>query len=192
MTCASTFLPSPFKKKKVMSNAPSTYQNATSVADQVNHIKSLNNLLLWYTADEPDGTSDPLDATVKASHLISSLDGGQGRVSGRSFSTVKMTHWMMVKVKCLGTILYRSFSTVKITFSSTCFHPKTFFTISIIIMIFFSSYAAGCDIVLQDTYMIGNNVTFSSVWDTPCTPTFGDCGSALSLASHFPLTFVCV
>jgi len=56
----------------------STYQNASSVTDQVNHIKSLNNLLLWYTADEPDGTSDPLDATVKASHLISSLDGSNG------------------------------------------------------------------------------------------------------------------
>jgi len=60
----------------------STYQNLASVTDQVNHIKSLNNLLLWYTADEPDGTSDPLDATVKASHLISSLDGGDGGVSG--------------------------------------------------------------------------------------------------------------
>jgi len=53
----------------------------------------------------------------------------------------------------------------------------------------YSSYTAGCDIVLQDTYVIGNNVTFSSVWNTPCTPTFGDCGSASSFSprvSHLP------
>jgi hypothetical protein len=52
--------------------------NSTSVTTQVNHIKSRPNLLLWYTGDEPDGTSDPLDATVTASNLITSLDGGDG------------------------------------------------------------------------------------------------------------------
>ncbi|PPQ72323.1 hypothetical protein CVT24_004542 [Panaeolus cyanescens] len=56
-----------------------TYMNATSVTEQVNRIKSRPNLLLWYTADEPDGTSDPLDATVKSSNLITSLDGGDGK-----------------------------------------------------------------------------------------------------------------
>src|SRR4051812_5337487 len=55
------------------------YMNATSVTAQVNHIKSRPNLLLWYTGDEPDGTSDPLDATVKSSYLIQSLDGGDGK-----------------------------------------------------------------------------------------------------------------
>ncbi|CAL1698528.1 unnamed protein product [Somion occarium] len=40
----------------------------------------------------------------------------------------------------------------------------------------FDAYTAGSDIVMQDTYMIGNNVTFSSVWGTPCTADFGDCG----------------
>lgn len=29
---------------------------------------------------------------------------------------------------------------------------------------------------MQDTYMIGNNVTFSTQWDTPCTEDYGDCG----------------
>ena len=29
---------------------------------------------------------------------------------------------------------------------------------------------------MQDTYMIGNNVTYSVEWHTPCTPSFGDCG----------------
>ena len=52
--------------------------NASSVTTQVNNIKHRPNLLLWYTADEPDGTSDPLDDTLKASNLITSLDGGDG------------------------------------------------------------------------------------------------------------------
>lgn len=56
--------------------ACSTYMNASSVTEQVNHIKSRPNLLLWYTGDEPDGTSDPLNATLIASNLITSLDGG--------------------------------------------------------------------------------------------------------------------
>jgi hypothetical protein len=52
--------------------------NASALTTQVNHIKHRPNLLVWYTADEPDGTSDPLDATLKASNLITSLDGGDG------------------------------------------------------------------------------------------------------------------
>ncbi|KAG5220367.1 peptidase A1 family [Salix suchowensis] len=50
--------------------------NATSVTAQVNDIKSRPNMLLWYTADEPDGTSDPLSATADSYDLITSLDGG--------------------------------------------------------------------------------------------------------------------
>jgi len=45
------------------------------VTQQVNAIKSRPNLLLWYTADELDGTSDPLSATVNSYNLINSLDG---------------------------------------------------------------------------------------------------------------------
>lgn len=41
---------------------------------------------------------------------------------------------------------------------------------------FTSEYTSGADIVMQDTYMIGNNVTFSTQWDTPCTEDYGDCG----------------
>ncbi|KAE9388180.1 hypothetical protein BT96DRAFT_947803 [Gymnopus androsaceus JB14] len=55
-----------------------TYMNDTSVTKQVNHIKSRPNLLLWYSADEPDGTSDPLNATSLAQSLITSLDGSDG------------------------------------------------------------------------------------------------------------------
>ena len=53
-----------------------TYMNSTSVTEQVNALKDRPNLLLlWYSGDEPDGTSDPLDATMKAYDLIYSLDG---------------------------------------------------------------------------------------------------------------------
>ena len=52
--------------------------NASALTEQVNRIKHRPNLLLWNSADEPDGTSDPLDATLKASNLIQSLDGGDG------------------------------------------------------------------------------------------------------------------
>jgi len=40
----------------------------------------------------------------------------------------------------------------------------------------FTAYTAGTDVVMQDTYMIGNNVTWSNEWNTSCTPDFGDCG----------------
>jgi hypothetical protein len=53
--------------------------NSTALTEDVNRIKSRPNLLLWYTADEPDGTSDPLHATTTASKLVSSLDGGDGQ-----------------------------------------------------------------------------------------------------------------
>lgn len=53
--------------------------NTSAVTTQVNRIKSRPNLLVWYTADEPDGSSDPLTATSTASNLITSLDGGDGK-----------------------------------------------------------------------------------------------------------------
>ncbi|KAH8114960.1 hypothetical protein DFH11DRAFT_1877283 [Phellopilus nigrolimitatus] len=52
-----------------------TYTNLSSVTEQVNMIKSRKNLLLWYTGDEPDGTSDPLNATKITYDLINTLDG---------------------------------------------------------------------------------------------------------------------
>ncbi|KDR72349.1 hypothetical protein GALMADRAFT_143191 [Galerina marginata CBS 339.88] len=41
---------------------------------------------------------------------------------------------------------------------------------------FYNEYAGGADIILQDTYMIGINATFSTQFGTPCTLDFGDCG----------------
>ncbi|KAF8154280.1 hypothetical protein B0H34DRAFT_784208 [Crassisporium funariophilum] len=121
----------------LMYDMRNTYMNATSVTMQVNHIKSRPNLLLWYTGDEPDGTSDPLDATLKASNLIQSLDGGDG-AGGAGYHPISLV------LNC------ENFN--------------------------FNAYTSGTDIVLQDTYMVGNNVTFSSQWGTVCTEDYGDCG----------------
>ncbi|KAK7684428.1 hypothetical protein QCA50_012375 [Cerrena zonata] len=106
-----------------------TYLLTGNVTEEVNRIKNRPNLLLWYTADEPDGWEDPQNGTTIAYDLINSLDG---------------------------------------------YHP-----VSLVLNCenyFFDAYTAGTDIVLQDTYMIGNNVTFSSEWGTPCTLDYGDCG----------------
>ncbi|KAJ5160019.1 uncharacterized protein N7482_007023 [Penicillium canariense] len=51
-----------------------TYQNLTSVRDQVNMLKTRKSMLLWYTGDEPDGQGDPLNATRVTYDLIKSLD----------------------------------------------------------------------------------------------------------------------
>jgi len=103
--------------------------DSDAVTQQVNMIKSRPNLLLWYTADEPDGTSDPLNATSNAYDLIYNLDG---------------YHPVSLVLNCQD---YE-----------------------------FTSYASGADILLQDPYMISNNVTFSTTWHTPCTVNFGCCG----------------
>lgn len=114
-----------------------TYQNRSQVTAEVNRIKNRKNLLLWYTADEPDGTSDPLDATLNSYNLINSLDGGDDS----------------------GGVGYHPVSLVL-----NCQDYE------------FTSYARGADIIMQDVYQIGNDVTFSSEYNTECTPDFGVCG----------------
>jgi len=51
-----------------------TYKNATALTSQVEALKSRKSLLLWYTADEPDGQGDPLDAPSQAHTTLKSLD----------------------------------------------------------------------------------------------------------------------
>ncbi|KAF8628579.1 hypothetical protein AX17_005975 [Amanita inopinata Kibby_2008] len=114
-----------------------SYTDSASVTSQVNSLKSRPNLLLWYTADEPDGTSDPLGATVTSSNLITSLDGGDGK-GGAGYHPVSLV------LNCEN--------------------------------YYFNQYTSGADIIMQDAYMIGNNVTHSTVWGTACTVDFGDCG----------------
>ena len=48
--------------------------NLTSVTEQVTPLRPRRNVLLWYTGDEPDGTSDPLDAPLTTSNHLFSLD----------------------------------------------------------------------------------------------------------------------
>ena len=97
--------------------------------EEVSRIKSRKNLLLWYTADEPDGWGDPLDAASLAYNKIYDVDG---------------YHPVSLVLNCQD---YE-----------------------------FEAYTTGTDIVMQDAYVIGINATHSVVWDTECTPDYGDCG----------------
>ncbi|KAI0031802.1 hypothetical protein K488DRAFT_71145 [Vararia minispora EC-137] len=106
-----------------------TYMNLTAVKDETVPLQPRKNLLLYYTGDEPDGTSDPLSATVLTYDLLRALDP------------------------------YRPTSLV--------LNCQDYF---------WTDYSAGADIVMQDAYNVGNNLTFSTVWDTPCTTERGDCG----------------
>ncbi|KAH8989013.1 hypothetical protein EDB86DRAFT_3047515 [Lactarius hatsudake] len=105
------------------------YMNSTSVTEQVTSLRKRTNLLLYYTADEPDGSEDPLTAPATAAALIASHDP------------------------------YRPSSLVLMCQDY-----------------FFSDYAAGTPILMQDTYPIGINATYSVPWHTPCTRTQGLCG----------------
>lgn len=105
------------------------WTNATSVTQQVDMIKDRPNLLLWYTADEPDGMSLPLNETTVAYDLVYDLDG---------------------------------------------YHP-----VSLVLNCqdyYWTEYAAGADVVMQDVFMVGNNNSWSTEWNTTCTPDYGDCG----------------
>lgn len=51
-----------------------TYLNLSSVAEQVTAVKDHSSLLAWYTADEPDGNQDPLNATTLAYETITQID----------------------------------------------------------------------------------------------------------------------
>ncbi|VDB87163.1 unnamed protein product [Peniophora sp. CBMAI 1063] len=106
-----------------------TYMNLTDVSDEVSPLRSRTNVLTWYTGDEPDGTSDPLNATTLTYDLLKDLDP------------------------------YRPVSLV--------LNCQNYF---------WTDYSSGTDVILQDVYEVGNNVTFSSEWFTPCTEIQGDCG----------------
>ncbi|KAL8936361.1 MAG: hypothetical protein Q9211_004228, partial [Gyalolechia sp. 1 TL-2023] len=51
-----------------------TYKNFHHVKIQVERYRSRRNMLLWYTADEPDGHQDSPDAPGKSYSYIKSLD----------------------------------------------------------------------------------------------------------------------
>ena len=137
--------------------------NASAVTNQVNHIKSRPNLLAWYTADEPDGPFDPLDATLKASDLITSSDGGDGK-GGAGYHPISLVlnceNYYFTYVSCFSTIVT----------------PIDAGLLTLLSVRIESNYTSGTDIVMQGAYTIGNNVTFSSAYQTVCNKDFGDCG----------------
>jgi hypothetical protein len=51
-----------------------TYRNQTMVKEQVSRYKNKKSILVWYTADEPDGYGDPPEQVVEAYETIRSLD----------------------------------------------------------------------------------------------------------------------
>jgi hypothetical protein len=111
--------------------------------------------LLWYTADEPDGTSDPFGATVTSSNLITSLDGGDGN-GGAGYHPVSLV------LNC------QNYYFTYVIYLHTLVGDLN--------LSLLRQYASGADVLMQDVYMIGNNVTWSTVWGTPCTEDFGVCG----------------
>ncbi|KAK3081311.1 hypothetical protein LTS18_008101 [Coniosporium uncinatum] len=58
----------------VMYDIRVSYRNNTLLTEQINRYKDRKSLLLWSTADEPDGNSDPLNATKIAYDTIKALD----------------------------------------------------------------------------------------------------------------------
>ena len=115
--------------QRLMTGYDRSYKNLSAVAEEVSRIKSRKNLLLWYTADEPDGWGDPSDAAGFAYDKIYDIDG---------------YHPVSLVLNCQD---YQ-----------------------------FEAYTTGTDIVMQDAYTVGINATDSVVWDTECTPDYGDCG----------------
>jgi len=105
------------------------FKNSTAVEEQVMRVRNRTNLLLYYTADEPDGLEDPFSAPASTTAYINSLDP------------------------------YRP--------SSLVLNCQNYF---------FTSYSEGTPILMQDTYPIGINATYSTVYNTSCTRDVGDCG----------------
>jgi hypothetical protein len=50
------------------------YSNLTTMIDQVTRLRSHPSILLWYTGDEPDGKSNPINSTAIAYETIRELD----------------------------------------------------------------------------------------------------------------------
>jgi hypothetical protein len=113
----------------VMYDMRHTYKNNTSISDQLSRLTSHRSFLLYYTADEPDGWSDPLNATKIAYKYIKSIDP---------------YHPVSLVLNCAN--------------------------------FYFRDYSAGADILLEDTYPIAINSSYSVVYHTPCNATYGDCG----------------
>ena len=90
-------------------------------------LRNRTNLMMYYTADEPDGSEDPVSTLVSTTAYINTLDP------------------------------YRP--------SSLILNCQDYF---------FTNYSEGAPILMQDTYPIGINATYSTVYNTSCTREVGD------------------
>jgi hypothetical protein len=52
-----------------------SYKNLTGVEEEVSRLQSRKSLLLWYTADEPDGSGGPFDLVSLAYDKVYDVDG---------------------------------------------------------------------------------------------------------------------
>jgi hypothetical protein len=50
------------------------YTNLTTMVDQISRLHNHPSILLWYTADEPDGKSNPINSTLIAYDTIKAID----------------------------------------------------------------------------------------------------------------------
>ncbi|TAQ88246.1 hypothetical protein B7494_g3413 [Chlorociboria aeruginascens] len=105
------------------------FRNSTRIKDQVEMYKDRTTLLMWYTADEPDGWVYALNSTKLAYDQLREIDP---------------YHPVSLVLNC-----------------------KDFY---------YEEYTSGADIVFEDAYPVGANVTYSRPWGIPCNSTYGDCG----------------
>lgn len=113
----------------VMYDMRHTYLNLSSISYQLPRLQSHPSLLLYYTGDEPDGWTDPLNGTSLAYNRIKQIDP---------------YHPVSLVLNCYN--------------------------------FYFKEYTSGADIILEDTYPLIKSSTFSTVYNTPCNRTYGDCG----------------
>lgn len=113
----------------VMYDMRHTYLNLSSISYQLPRLQKHPSLLLYYTGDEPDGWTDPLNGTKLAYDRIRSIDP---------------YHPVSLVLNCYN--------------------------------FYFREYTSGADIILEDAYNLIKSSTFSTVYNTPCNRTYGDCG----------------
>lgn len=105
------------------------YTNLTTMEQQLLHLRSHPSVLLWYTGDEPDGKSDPINSTAIARDVIRQLDP---------------YHPVSLALNCYD--------------------------------FYYTSYAAGAEILLSDVYPVAVNTSWSVEYGTACNATYGCCG----------------
>jgi hypothetical protein len=137
----------------LMYNMRWTYQDDELVTEQVEELRKHKSVLLWYTADEPGGQSDPLDAPLKSYDVIKKLDPYRPISLVLNCANFHYAEYVLPPPTPITTNNLRPF-----------------------LANVYGRYTRGADILLTDPYPIAVNTTFSSRWHTPCNSTYGCCG----------------